>query len=215
LKRIALVLCAVMALGSGAVASAQAGKAAAQIAAGNAVGTAASVDETTLSLGDASAPAKAANAAAGTSTLAYSLRMVLVLALVLAAIYGVYRLMKSLSKPRTEAGSAVKLLASTSLGTGRSLHVVALGSKAYLVGATDASVNLVTEVLDKEYLDALILEAATSPERTRPGTAGDFGELLSKLLGGRRADGGIKGRAGKQRGSADFLAGQRERLRKF
>jgi flagellar protein FliO/FliZ len=210
LKRIALVLCAVLALGSGAVAGAQGSDSAAQPAAGNAVGTARSVDETTLSFGDASAPAKAANTAAGSSTLAYFIRMIVVLALVLAAIYGVYRLMKRLSKPKVADSSAVKVLASSSLGAGRALHVVALGAKAYLIGATDASVNLVTEVVDKEYLDALILEAATSPEKPRPGAGRDFADLLTKLLGGARAGG-----SGKQRGAGDFLAGQRDRLRKF
>lgn len=213
MKRIALVLCAVMALGSRAVAGAQGTDSPAQPAAGNAVGTARSVDETTLSFGDASTPAKAANAAAGPSTLAYFLRMIVVLALVLAAIYGVYRLMKRLSKPRAADSSAVKILASTSLGPGRALHVIALGSKAYLVGATDASVNLVAEVEDKELVDALTLEAAVSPERAKPGSGRDFGELLTDLLGGRR--GGQRPGANKQRGPGDFLAGQRERLRKF
>jgi flagellar protein FliO/FliZ len=215
LKRIALVLCAVMALGSRAVAGAQGSDAAAQSAAGNAVGTARSVDETTLSFGDASAPAKAANAAAGTSTLAYFIRMVVVLALVLAAIYGVYRLMKRFAKPKAADSSSIKVLASTSLGAGRALHVVALGSKAYLLGATDASINLVAEVVDKEYLDALILEAATSPEKARPGSARDFGEILTNLLGGRRSGSGRDDGQGKRRGTGDFLAGQRERLRKF
>jgi flagellar protein FliO/FliZ len=139
--------------------------------------------------------------------------MIVVLALVLAAIYGVYRLMKRMAKPKAADSSAVKVLASTSLGTGRALFVVALGSKAYLVGATDASVNLVAEVEDKEYVDALILEAAMSPEKARSASAKDFGEILTGLLGGRR--GGGKPGAGKPRGPGDFLAGQRERLRKF
>jgi flagellar protein FliO/FliZ len=201
-----------MALGAGAVAVAQGVDAGAQAAAGNAVGTARTVDETTLSFGDASTPARAANTAAAPSTLAYFLRMVVVLALVLAAIYGVYRLMKRLAKPKTADSPAVKLLASTNLGPGRALHVVALGSKAYLVGATDSSVNLVAEVEDKEFLDKLNLEAAMSPPKADSGK--DFGEMLAGLLGGRRI-GGRKSSSGGSRGPGDFLAGQRERLRKF
>ena len=214
MKRIALVLCAVLALGSGAVAGAQGLSSPAQPATGNAVGTARSVDETTLSFSDTSAPGKAANNAAGPSTLAYFIRMVVVLALVLAAIYGVYRLMKRFARPKVADSSAVKVIASTSLGAGRALHVVALGSKAYLIGATDASVNLVAEVEDKDFIDALALEAAMSPEKARPGAARDFGNILTDLLGGRRGSGGRKS-AAKQRGAGDFLAGQRDRLRKF
>jgi flagellar protein FliO/FliZ len=211
LKRIALVLCAVLALGAGAAAGAQGNAAPSQAAAGNAVGTARAVDETTLTLGDSGATAKAASNAAGSSTLAYFLRMVLVLALVLAAIYAIYRLMKRASRPKTADDPAIKVLASTSLGQGKALHVVSLGSKAYLVGATDSSVSLVAEVEDKELLDALALQAAMSPAAPKAGSARDFGELLAGIMGGRGRRAGSK----QARRDGDFLAGQRERLRKF
>ncbi len=207
MKRIALVLCAAMALGLGVAAGAQ-GTRAAPPAAGNVVGTASSVDESTLALSDAAASAKAANNAAGSTTLAYFLRMVFVLALVLAAIYGVYRLMKRASRPKAEGDNAVKVLATTSLGQGKALHIVALDSKAYLIGATDTSISLVAEVNDKDFIDRLALEAALAPKASKPGT--DFGEMLAGILGGRRRTG-----AKQARGDGDFLAGQRERLRKF
>lgn len=207
MKRIALVLCAVMAFGSGVAAGAQ-GKEAAPPAAGNAVGTASSVDETTLALSDSGAPAKTANNAAGSTTLAYFLRMVFVLALVLAAIYGVYRLLKRASRPKAVDDNAVRVLATTSLGPGKALHVVALDSKAYLIGATDSSISLVAEVTDKDFIDRLSLEAALAPKPSKAGA--DFGDMLAGLLGGRRKAGGKR-----HRGDSDFLAGQRERLRKF
>jgi flagellar protein FliO/FliZ len=198
-----------MALGAGAVAGAQGSDAAAQPAAGSAVGTTRTVDETTLSLGDTTAPAKAAKNAAGSNTLAYFLRMIVVLALVLAAIYGLYRLMKSLSKPKIPDNSTVKVLASTSLGPGKALHVIGLGSKAYLIGATDSSISLMAEIEDKEFVDALTLEAALRPPSSRTGVGKEFGDILSGIMGGRRRTGA------KQRRDGDFLAGQRERLRKF
>ena len=182
-------------------------------AAGNAVGTAASVDETTLTLGDVAAPAKAANNAAGSTTLAYFLRMVFVLALVLTAIYGIYRLMKRASRPKAVDDAAVKVLASTSLGSGKALHVVSLGGKAYLIGATDASITLVAEVVDKDFIDGLALEAALAPHASKPGM--DFGDMLVNLLGARHRSGGRGKDGSRQRRDADFLAGQRERLRKF
>jgi flagellar protein FliO/FliZ len=198
-----------MVLGAGAVAGAQGNDAAAQPAAGSAVGTTRTVDETTLSLGDTAAPARAAKNAAGSNTLAYFLRMIVVLALVLAAIYGLYRLMKSLSKPKIPDNSTVKVLASTSLGPGKALHVIGLGSKAYLIGATDSSISLVAEIEDKEFVDALALEAALRPSSSRTGVGKEFGDILSGIMGGRRRTGA------KQRRDGDFLAGQRERLRKF
>jgi flagellar protein FliO/FliZ len=208
LKRIALVLCACLALGTRAVVVAQGFTATTQTAAGSAVGTVKLADETTLSLGDAAAQAKTAKNAAGSSTLAYFLRMIVVLALVLAAIYGVYRLMKKASRPKDAESSAIKLLASSSLGPGKSMHIVGLGSKAYLVGATDSSINLVAEIEDKEFLDGLVLEASTSKPKSKSGV--DFSEMLAGLLGGKRKSGNKT-----SRGPGDFLAGQRERLRKF
>jgi flagellar protein FliO/FliZ len=172
------------------------------------------VDETTLTLGDAGTQARAANNAAGSSTLAYFLRMIVVLALVLAAIYGVYRLMKKASRPQTADSSAVKLLASSSLGQGKALHVVSVGAKAFLIGATDASVNLVSEIDDREFVDGLILQAQTNPP-AKPGAGADFGKILAGLLGGARKPGAKKRAGGSGMGGTDFLAGQRDRLRKF
>jgi flagellar biosynthetic protein FliO len=212
LKRIALVLCAALALGTGAVAGAQGSSTLAQAATGSAVGTASSVDETTLSLNDSGANAKAAKTAAGSSTLAYFLRMIVVLALVLAAIYGVYRLMKKAAGPKVIESPAIKVLASSSLGTGKALHVVLVGAKGYLVGATDSQVSLVAAIDDKEYLDALVLEAEANPP-PREGSGREFGKVLSSLMSGKGMSG--KREAGKKRGEGDFLSGQRDRLRKF
>jgi flagellar protein FliO/FliZ len=142
--------------------------------------------------------------------------MVVVLALVLAAIYGVYRLMKRLSRPKATDDKAVRVLASTSLGPGKALHVIGLGSKAYLIGATDASITLVAEVDDKDFIDALALEAAMAPQSALPDAGRDFSRLLSGLMGGLRGRGSATRKSGsKQRRDGDFLAGQRERLRKF
>jgi flagellar protein FliO/FliZ len=211
LKRIALVLCAFVALGSGVAAVAQ-GKEAPRTAAGNAVGTAIPVDETALSLGDAGTQTPAAAKAAPSPTFAYFLRMLVVLALVLAAVYAVVRFMKKAARPKAAGNAAVKILASTGLGQGKALHVVALGTKAYLVGATDTSIGLVAEVEDKEFLDALVLEASLSPESGDKGKGGrDFGETLAALLGaGRR-----RGRGRDRPSGGSFLAGQRDRLRKL
>lgn len=209
MKRIALVLCAALALGSGAVVAAQSSNAGAQAAAANAVGTAGAVDETTLSLGGSGATTRAATNAAGSSTLAYFLRMVVVLALVLGLIYVVYRILKKAAGPKIAESQAVRILASSSLGPGKTLHVVALGSKGYLVGATDSSINLVAPIDDKEYLDALILEAESKPPQ-KPGAGREFGAVLSSLMGGNPAGGRKKGS-----GEGSFLSGQRDRLRKF
>jgi len=200
-------LCAALAtLGTGAAAGAQSTTAAARPA-GNVVGTASTVDETTLAIGEGAGGTRAANAAVGSNTFSYFLRMVVVLALVVAAIYGVYRLMRRVSRPKQADDASVKLLASRSLGPGKAVHVLGLGSKAYLIGAADSSVSLIAELDDKEFVDALFLKAAQNPPQG--GAGRDFGDLLSNLLGSKRKN------APKRESTGDFLAGQRKRLTRF
>jgi flagellar protein FliO/FliZ len=168
------------------------------------VGTASAVDETTLAIGEGAGGAQAAKSAATTNTFSYFLRMIVVLALVVAAIYVVYRLMRRISRPKVAEDSSLRLLASRSLGPGKSVHVLGLGSKAYLIGSADSSVSLIAELDDKEFVDELFLKAAQNAPKE--GSARDFGELLSSLLGSRRKGPPKKGPSG------NFLAGQRDRL---
>lgn len=203
MKPIALILCAIAALGASTVCFAQGAVKAPGAGAAGVVGTAQAVDETALAIGDAGVAPAAGAAAAGTNTLAYFVRMVLVLALVVVAIYLVVRFIRKLSRPKLGDEASIKVLASASLGSGRAVHVVSLGSKAYLLGAADSSVSLIAEIGDKEYVDALALKAASSP-----GGGASFSQLLGSMLGGR-------GRSRSGRGGADYLAGQRERLRKL
>ncbi|HTX74027.1 MAG TPA: flagellar biosynthetic protein FliO, partial [Rectinemataceae bacterium] len=167
-------------------------------------------------IGDKAVTAPGGPASTGPNTFAYFLRMIIVLALVLGVIYAAYRLMRRLAKPRSTQESAVRLLGSTNLGPGKVLHIVGLGAKTYLIGATDASISLIAEVEDKEFVDALTLKAALSPEQSAP--RGDFSEMLGSLLGrgrGKAPRHGAPGRQGAGLGGSDFMARQRERLRKF
>jgi flagellar protein FliO/FliZ len=219
LKKYALVLCAVLlALGVSVAATAQDARASAAGTSG-ALGNASAVDETTLAIeGETGAGAKAGAKAAGPNTFLYFIRMVVVLALVLGAIYLVFRLMKSLGKPKIGSDSAIKVLATTSLGTGRAVHVINIGSKAYLIGATDSSVSLIAEIAEKEVVDELVLKAGT--EKAAP--TGDFAAILSSLLPRKKGGAAKISERDKARAARDqdglgpeFLAIQRERLKKF
>jgi flagellar protein FliO/FliZ len=208
LKSITLVLCAIAALGVGAVAGAQ-DRSVQGAAAVGAVGTAQTTDETALAIDDATAAAPAAATFAGPNTLGYFLRMVLVLALVLGVVYIAYRLMRRLARPKASDDPAIRILASTSLGPGKAIHVIYIGSKAYLIGATDSTISLLSEIGEKETIDSLVLRAQTEPAGVRPTRVAAFGEMLGSLLGHRGRTPPARGRDG------DFLARQRERLRKF
>ena len=164
---------------------------------------AAAVDETSLVFDATAVPG--AETPADSSIFPYVIRMILVLALILGCIYGLYALIKRSGKPGVATDSYLRVLASTPLAVGRNLHVVALGERAWLVGSTDASVSLIAEVADKELIDALALRAAEAPQAPRK----DFGAMLMEMLGRKNAKAGFAPRSG------DFLSGQRDRLRKF
>lgn len=214
----ALVLCAALAFGAGASIPAQeAARPQGAAGASNAqtLGNVQAVDETSLSL-DTPATANPAAQAAGPNTLVYFLRMILVLALVVGAMYLVFTLMRRLAKPKDRGDSPIRVLASTPLGAGKSVHLLGLGSKAWLVGSSEHAVSLIAEVDDKELLDGLELEAATQ----KPQGGGDFASLLSSLLSrarplrrDARAGAGLTPPAPES--SADYIARQRGRLGRY
>ena len=220
MKIYALVLCAILALGAGeSLPAQQAAKpqAATGTANAQALGNAQTVDETTLSL---DAPATATNqaaTAAGPNTFVYFLRMILVLALVVGAMYLVFTVMRRLAKPKDRGDSPIRVLGSTPLGAGKSVHLLGLGSRAWLVGSSEHSVNLIAEVNDKELLDGLELEAAAR----KPSASADFAGILTSLLSrGKGGRAGLRSAETAMRppgpeASGDFIARQRGRLDRF
>ena len=108
------------------------------------------------------------------------IRMILVLILVAAAVYGVVFIFKRASKPAAAADPFLKVLASTPLGYNRHAHIVAAGSKAWLVGAGEGGVNLIGEIEDKDLIDAMMLEDSKKSVQN-PGRFPDFMSLLRKF----------------------------------
>lgn len=160
------------------------------------------VDETTLVLPDAAVPG---GTSSGTSIMPYFLRMIFVLGLVLAAIYGLYALLKRSARPAAPSDTYLRVLASATIASGRSLHVVSVGDAAWLVGATDSSIGLISEIKDKEVIDALALRAAEAPQTPRK----DFSAMLGELLGRK------PGKAHAISDPSDFFSRQKDRLKKF
>jgi flagellar biosynthetic protein FliO len=110
------------------------------------------------------------------------LRVVLVLGLVAAAIYGLVFLLKKQSALRVETDPYLKVLARTALTPKTAAVVVSVGDKAWLAGVTDEQVALITEITDKEVVDAMLLDAANR-EIAAQSRRIDFRALLAKLSG--------------------------------
>jgi flagellar protein FliO/FliZ len=178
----------------------------------------AQADETAIYL-DAPAQGTAAvgsKPSSSPSSIWILIRIIVVLALVCAGIYGVVYLLKKSTKIDVGNDPFLKSVASLSVGPNRSVQILTAGEKAFMVGITENSINLISEITDKELIDAMSLESA----KKAPVPGGNFAALLARILPRKPAGDalGATERAAESGGSesafatADFLRKQRERL---
>ncbi len=177
---------------------------------GAAVSGTQAADENAIYL-DANAPLPSAKQAKGPSSVWILFRVVLVLAIVCAAIYGVVWLLKKTTVVNAANDPYLKSVSSLTLAPNKTVQVVTIGTKGYLVGVTDQAVSLIAEVDDRELLDAMNLaqdRKAAAPQAT-------FSSVLSQFLPGSRAkepDAQDREASMPRFTSADVIRRQRERL---
>lgn len=112
-------------------------------------------DETSLMVGDVAAPRSAEK-----STASVLFQLVLSLAVVCVLVYGVLCFIRR-SKQFTAADDPfLKNVASLAIAPNKTVCIVTLIDKAYMIGVSDASLSLLAEISDKELIDAMNLHAA-------------------------------------------------------
>jgi len=131
------------------------------------------------------------------------IRMLLVLALSAAAIYGIVFFIKRSSKQTVNKDPFLKVLAAAHLGSNRYAHIVAVGTKAWLLGSSDGGVNLIGEIEDKDVLDAMLLEDSRKTAEAGNAKFLDFLSILRRF--------GIQPES--RAPSADDIRKHRERLK--
>jgi flagellar protein FliO/FliZ len=119
----------------------------------------------------------------GGSSFFLILRMLLVLVLAAAAIYGLVYFVKKLSNPKKLEDPYLKVLSSAGIGPNRSVHVISLGEKAWLIGSADNSVSLISEIDDKEIIDAMLLDNSRNSVNSNMGKFIDFRSIFMRLSG--------------------------------
>jgi flagellar protein FliO/FliZ len=134
--------------------------------------------EQELSLGDNGAGAAAA--APGTSVWGI-FRVILTLAVVAVAIYGLVFFVKRAARGGRGQDPFLKILASAPLGANRGAYIIAVGSKAWLVGSAESGVSLISEIEDKDVLNAMLLEDSRKSAEAPTGPFPDFKALLQRL----------------------------------
>jgi flagellar protein FliO/FliZ len=138
--------------------------------------------ERALPLGDDTAGTALAPSPASALSI---LRILLTLAVVAAAIYGLVYVVKRFARAGMSRDPFLKILASAPLGANRSAQIISVGSQAWLVGVAENGVNLISEIGDKDAIDALLLEdSRRSADGGDGGPAGgrfpDFKSLLRR-----------------------------------
>jgi flagellar protein FliO/FliZ len=96
------------------------------------------------------------------------INMILGLLVVVAIIYLIFYLLKKGMGKRVVENEIIKVLGSRILSGSKSLHLVDVGGEIYLVGSSNDSVNLISEIKDKETRDAIILAAAQTKDHRPP-----------------------------------------------
>ncbi len=160
---------------------------------------AASVDESTLVLGESSQEADGGNASVSGFGFWDFARMILVLACVVGVIYLIFYLLKRAGNGKYASSDLIKVVGSQSLPGNRAIYLVQVGTQVFMIGAGGDSVTLLGEITDREAVDTMILAAAE--QESPPGRS--FGDIVASLVKSGQGD------------SLDLMRQQRERLQRL
>ena len=106
-------------------------------------------------------------------------RMILVLLVVVACIYAVFYFVKKSTNPTNEIDPFLKKVASITLSPGKSVQIITLQNHCYILGVSDSNVQLISELDDKDLIDAMNLEA----DKESSGSIKDFATILASAMG--------------------------------
>lgn len=160
------------------------------------------VDETELLIGESEPEVEAAVSPFSIWDL---VRMIVVLAVVIGAIYMLFYLLRRAGGNRQAQSAMIRVLGSQSLPGNRTLYLVEVGGQVFLIGAGGESINLISEIEDKETIDRLVLSVGDGAQAQRR----TFAEMIGGMFSGGATGGGANS------GSIDFMRRQRERLSKL
>lgn len=109
------------------------------------------------------------------STLWLFIRMIIVLAIVIGCIYGLSLLLKKGTNSKNSNDLYLRKTAHLQLSPGKSVQVITLQNKAYIIGVTDNSINVLGEVTDEDLINAMNMNADKAPQ----GKPRDFASIMS------------------------------------
>ena len=113
------------------------------------------------------------------STAGTFIRMIVVLIIVIALIYGVLWFVKKKTNVVKTDDDYLRRAAWINIAPGKSVEVITLIDKAYLIGVTEDNITLLGEIDDKELISAMNLNADKKANTKKPAS---FSEVLDMFL---------------------------------
>lgn len=107
------------------------------------------------------------------------LKTLLVLGLLATGFYMFFRFIQQKSGIQLSGQNVVQVLSVVPLGPGKTLHVVDMAGKVFLLGASENNINLLTEIKDKDEIDRIRLLSS----RSAPVAGKGFQEFLTEQVG--------------------------------
>ncbi len=134
------------------------------------------------------------------------LRMILILGVIIGLIYLLFYFIKKRGSPRLQNNELFDIISTQALSNNRTVHLVQVGNQFFLIGAGEQSVNLISEIQDKETIDEIRLKLSN----VKSGEKKNFRNIFSGLFGqgSVRLDGSVNS-------NTDFLHKQRDKLRRM
>ncbi len=130
----------------------------------------------------------AANAASykGPSTIGMFVRMIVVLIIVVGLIYGVLWFIKKKTNVVKTDDEYLRRAAYINIAPGKTIEVITLIDKAYLIGVTEDSITMLGEINDEELIKAMNLTADKKANTNKPVSFSDVLDMFLVKKGGQK-----------------------------
>lgn len=122
----------------------------------------------------------------GPSTVGMFVRMIVVLIIVVGLIYGVLWFIKKKTNVVKTDDEYLRRAAYINIAPGKSVEVITLIDKAYLIGVTEDNITLLGEIHDDELIKAMNLSADKKNNTKKPATFSDVLDMFLVKKGGQK-----------------------------
>ncbi len=114
----------------------------------------------------------------GPSTAGMIIRMIVVLGLVIVILFFILRYIKKRNNNVQSDDDFMRRVSSLNFAPGKSIEIVTLVDRCFMLGVTDSNINLITEITDKEMISALNLNFDKKQNTKKPMNFTDVLEMF-------------------------------------